>query len=149
MTVDLRITMDTGGTIASIEAMLAALPAVTEAATVAVALIAEREIKDQLRRSSHPKGTPTPSAPGTPPALITGNLFRSISTVGPASIAGYVSMQVGPTMIYSRIQELGGTTGRGHRSKLPARPYVQPSVELTIPQAESVYLSAWGGLLGA
>lgn len=146
---DLRITMNVTDATAAIEAMLAALPAVTEQATVAVALIAEREIKDQLRQSSHPKGTPTPSRPGTPPSLITGSLFRSIQTVGPASVAGYVSMQVGPTMIYSRIQELGGLAGRGHRSKLPARPYVQPGIDATVPQAADVYLTAWGGLLGA
>lgn len=146
---DLRVTINVADAVAAIEGMLAALPAVTERATITVALIAEREIKDQLRQSSHPKRTPTPSAPGQPPSLITGNLMRSISTVGPTGAAGYVSMQVGPTMIYSRIQELGGLAGRGHRSKLPARPYVQPGVEATIPQAEAVYLNAWGGLLGA
>jgi phage gpG-like protein len=140
--------MSTGAAIDAIESMLAALPAVTETATIQVALIAQREIQNQLRLTSHPKRTPTPSQPGNPPALVAGNLFRSITTVGPATVAGYVSMQVGPTMIYSRIQELGGMAGRGHLSKLPARPYVRPGVDLTIPQAEVVYLSAWGGLLG-
>jgi phage gpG-like protein len=30
-------------------------------------------------------------------------------------------------LVYSRIQELGGWAGRGHRSHLPPRPYLKPA----------------------
>lgn len=144
---DFRITLPVEGIKARLLAMAVTLPAATAAATIAVAHIGEREIKDQLRKSSHPKRTPTPSRPGQPPALITGNLFRSVKVAGPNALPGYVSAQVGPTMIYSRIQELGGQTGRNHAARLPSRPYVRPGVKATVPQAEAVYANAWRGVV--
>lgn len=145
---EFRVALSTEGLRARLAEMLVAVPVATSAATVAVAHIAEREIKNQLRMTSHPKRTPTPSAPGSPPSLVTGNLFRSPKVVGPTKLPGSVSAQVGPTMIYSRIQELGGDTGRGHAVHLPPRPYVRPGIDAAVPQAEVVYLNAWRGAVG-
>lgn len=48
-----------------------------------------------------------------------GNLFRSIvHEPSPDSVA------VGSNLIYARIHQLGGKTGRGHAVTLPARPYL-------------------------
>ncbi|MFJ8798538.1 hypothetical protein [Streptomyces sp. NPDC102487] len=100
----------------------------TRVATAHAAHLAEAAIKQLLTTSSHPKGTPTPSAPGEPPSLVSGTLRRSIKVVGPVP-AGYGRWlaEVGPTAVYGRIQELGGTAGHG--SELPARPYVMPAYE--------------------
>lgn len=144
---EFRVLMPVDQIQARLRAMIAAVPAVTIAATVKVAHIGEREIKNQLRKTSHPKRTPTPSRPGQPPSLISGNLFRSVKVVGPTMVPGFVSAQVGPTMIYSRIQELGGNAGRHHAAHLPARPYVKPGVHIAIPQAEAVYINAWRGVV--
>ncbi|WP_327088533.1 hypothetical protein OIE66_40495 [Nonomuraea sp. NBC_01738] len=98
------------------------------AAADAMALGAEREIKRTLRTSSHPRGTPTPSAPGEPPSLVSGALRRSVKAGRPHQTgAARWEAKTAPTIIYSRIQELGGRTGRGHRTVLPARPYVGPT----------------------
>jgi HK97 gp10 family phage protein len=87
----------------------------------------ERRAKEKLALRTHQAGTPTPSGPGQPPALITGNLRRSISVTGPQKIGPDTwKGEVGPTAIYGRIQELGGQTPRG---TLPARPYMQPAYD--------------------
>lgn len=36
---------------------------------------------------------------------------------------------VGSNVIYARIHELGGRAGRGHRTIIPARPYLKPAME--------------------
>ena len=54
----------------------------------------------------------------------------------------------GPTAIYSRVQDQGGRTGRGHHTELPARPYVEPSVERARFEIESVFERAWGSVIG-
>jgi len=77
---------------------------------------------------------------------VTGNLANSIQTVLESSSADRAVVSVGPTAIYGRIQELGGTVkpltakklhwvneNGEHRSAyevtLPARPYMQPAAE--------------------
>lgn len=96
--------------------------------------IVHREIAEQLRLTSHPPGTPTPSRPGDPPSLVTGNLVRSIDEYGPYyDNANRVTGLVGPTAVQARIQELGGDTGRNHATHLPPRPYVRPAVAIARP----------------
>jgi len=109
-------------------ALEADLQKATRVATAHAAHLAETAIKQMLTTSSHQKGTPTPSQPGEPPSLITGTLRRSIKVRGPVP-AGYGRWlaEVGPTAVYGRVQELGGTAGRG--AELPPRPYVQPAYE--------------------
>lgn len=95
--------------------------------------------------SAHSAGTTTPSAPGTPPAVVTGTLRRSVRT-GPVTRVGFgsYSVKVGPTVVYARIQELGGVItpktaahlrfrlgGREVYAKsvtLPPRPYFRPAL---------------------
>lgn len=96
--------------------------------------IVHGQIAEQLRLTSHPPGTPTPSVPPMPPSMITGNLIRSIDEYGPYyENANRVAGLVGPTAVQARIQELGGDTGRNHATHLPPRPYVAPAVALARP----------------
>jgi phage gpG-like protein len=97
-------------------------------AAEAMASIGERGIKIELSRSSHPPGTKTPAAPGSPPSLVTGRLRQSVRrTKLYHSGSGQWTAHVAPTTIYARIQELGGRAGPHHRSRLPPRPYVSPA----------------------
>ncbi|MGL5911164.1 MAG: hypothetical protein ACRCZP_14270 [Phycicoccus sp.] len=88
----------------------------------------EARAKQLLSLTSHQAGTPTPSQPGQPPSLISGALRRSIAVLPPTQTGeNEWSITVGPTIVYGRIQELGGQAGRGRRSNLPARPYMAPA----------------------
>lgn len=106
--------------------------------------IIQTAIQDQLTTSTHPVGTPTPSAPGEPPSLVTGHLRGSVEQYGPFydspnSASGYV----GPTAVQARIQELGGIIPNAFGNllfvELPARPYVRPAVDEAKPRvAEAI-----------
>jgi phage gpG-like protein len=132
---------------AALEAVVAKQNAATRAATAKLLHMIEAAAKEQLTTSSHRKGEPTPSAPGEPPSLVTGNLRRSIKVDGPepAGITGWRG-QTGPTAEYGRIQELGGITG-AHNSVLPARPYMEPAWEQVRPLIGPTYRAAWLGAL--
>ena len=127
-----------------VEALLAGLNALGARSELAAmagakagAAVAEKAIKQQLSIYSHRKGTPTPSPHGSPPAVVSGALRRSVGT---EARAGY--MRVGPSVVYGRIQELGGTTGRGHRTTLPPRPYVQPAYNTSYGEMQTAVLAA-------
>lgn len=97
---------------------------------------------DQLMQKEHAKGTPTPSAPGEPPAMISGGLKASVRIDPPRVLGpGLVEGRVGPTKPYSRIQELGGTAGHG--AQLPARPYLKPALALSLVQLQLEFIAAW------
>jgi phage gpG-like protein len=88
----------------------------------------------------------TPSMPGTPPHLQSGDLRRSvkqgrIEQIGRTRFQG----EVGPTIEYGRIQELGGEAGRG--SILPSRPYMQPAFEAMLPEIAAVFREEWAWAL--
>lgn len=125
---------------AALEAKNKQMSAAARSVTAKAAHMIERRAKEKLTTSSHEPGTPTPSAPGEPPSLVTGNLRRSIKVTGPEEIGpARWRSEVGPTAIYGRIQELGGDTGRG---TLPPRPYMQPSVNDVMPQILALYKAA-------
>ncbi|MFE5037160.1 hypothetical protein [Streptomyces sp. NPDC056683] len=131
---------------AALAGLLGTFDAATRKATAEASHLLEREIKETLSTSSHPKGTPTPSAPGEPPSLITGTLRRSITVKGPTPLGrARWEAQIGPTAVYGRIQELGGVTGRGGATELPPRPYVRPSYEKLAGSGAiaALYYSAW------
>lgn len=111
----------------ALKASVAAADAGSRMAVVSAAAAVETAAKKKLTTSSHRKGTPTPSRPGQPPSLVTGQLRRSVRTSPPSKV-GITAWQttVGPTAVYARIQELGGDT---RWSTLPARPYFAPSVD--------------------
>jgi phage gpG-like protein len=106
----------------------------------------EAQIKMELSRTSHPPGTPTPSPPGSPPSLVTGTLRRSIQVEGPEQTGpASWSVKVGTGLVYSRIQEYGGTAGRG--AQLPARPYMAPGFATALPGMQAFIERAWADAL--
>lgn len=113
----------------------------TAAATAKALHLIERRAKQKLGQKSHRRGTPTPSGPGEPPALITGNLRRAITVTGPEALTFNTWRgQVGPTAVYGRVQELGGPTGR---NVLPPRPYLEPSYEELKDEIRALFRAAW------
>lgn len=96
----------------------------------------------------HATGTKTPSAPGTPPASISGDLSRSVETEGPSLVGGYsYVVKIGPTAPYGRVQELGGMVGRG--VMLPSRPYVEPATGIVADLVLGVLTEMWAAAVKA
>jgi ribosomal protein S21 len=93
--------------------------AATRRAEVKAAHTVERETKKTLNRYAHPAGTKTPSPPGQPPAKVTGTLGRSMQVGVLREVRpGVLTIDVGPTAVQARIQELGwrfASTGRSSR----------------------------------
>lgn len=96
---------------------------------------------------AHPRGMPTGSAPGTAPDVVTGTLRRSIMSSATETVDGGAVGRVYPTAIYARIQELGGQTGRGGATTLPARPYLQPAYEASKPRISQIAAEEWARIL--
>jgi phage gpG-like protein len=141
---EMRIDMPNwAGIAAQITGRAAGLDAATRAGLELVGELAEHAMVEQLTLRSHPPGTPTPSAPGQPPALITGTLAGSVVTRGPIGAAGRYEMVVGATAEYARIHELGGRTGAGHRTVLPPRPYVHPALIAAQRDMLAVMIRTW------
>jgi len=131
---------------AALKAMTAAADAATRAAVAQGGHLIESETKKNLSIGSHGRGEPTTSAPGTPPDLVTGGLRRSVKVDGPTNTGPYTwTSSTGPTAVYGRIQEMGGVTGRGGATVLPARPYLGPALQglITSGQLGRVYTDAW------
>jgi len=116
------------------------MQAATRQATAQVLHLIERATKQRLSQSSHEPGTPTPSQPGDPPSLVTGNLRRSITVTGPDAVTPSTWRgKVGPTAIYGRRQELGDPGG----TPLPARPFLLPSFISIQAQIQGIFRRAW------
>src|SRR5260370_28182635 len=93
---------------------------------------AANAVKDETARLAsifiHPRHTKTPSPPGAPVGRISGDLVHSL-LVTPR---GGMITDVGPTIRYGRIQELGGYSGGWWPGRLPARPYLLPGTAMKI-----------------
>lgn len=123
--------------IAALQVMLAGGIASASPAALAMGEVVEREVRAQLGKSSHAPGTPTPSPPGSPPAMISGRLRDSV--IAKEVDIGHV--QVGATTVYARIQQLGGLSGRGHATYTPPRPYLEPALEASITEARDAAIT--------
>ena len=141
--------------IAAVDMKTDQMRAATMKATAKALHLIEKRAKENLGLLTHRLGTPTPSGPGEPPALITGNLRRSITVAGPVTLTPNTwSGQVGPTAVYGRIQELGGEVSSQHTSMvmagvagsgitLPARPYLRPAFEASEVEIRAIFQAAW------
>lgn len=109
------------GALSRLREMLVAGMDSADGAALAMGEVTERAVRAQLSKSSHPPGTPTPAAPGGPPAMVTGRLRDSVVT----RLTGNGTAVVGGTAPYSRIHQFGGYSGRGLNTKLPPRPYLE------------------------
>lgn len=83
-------------------------------------------LKEQIQENLSTSHYPPVSEPGTPPAYRTGYLHDSVYTMYTPTETGAYG-EVWPSTVYARIHELSGWAGRGHRSFLPKRPYVEPA----------------------
>lgn len=80
-----------------------------------------RDARGRFRRAGHQA-----SAPGEPPATLTGHLRQSITheiRVSKNTVEG----EVGTNDPKARILEYGGVTGAGHRTRILPRPYMEPT----------------------
>jgi HK97 gp10 family phage protein len=101
--------------------------AIDDAVKKAVNLVGAEAVREMTGKEGlskygrHQKGTPTPSPPGEPPAQVSTNLRRSVKKF-PVTRKGHgeYSVEVMPTAVYARAQELGN-------GRLPARPFVEPA----------------------
>lgn len=139
----------------ALESRVARTRAATDKAVDAGLNLIQVGAQQNLAYFSHPPGTPTPSAPGEPPALVSGALRRSIRVRRTKRGPGQYEGRVGPTIIYARIQELGGQLGRNPRHGmwrspgfLPPRPYFQPAVFNARPKIARLFRDAWAKTLG-
>lgn len=84
---------------------------------------------------------------GDPLHVRTGRLSESVRETyfSPGAVA---MAHVAPTIVYSRIQELGGISGKDYHSHLPPRPYVAPTVEASMDEfrqaAVDSFTDMWG-----
>ena len=132
---------------AALDALWERAHAATRTATADGMALVQRQTRTNLSRYSHARGTPTPSPPGEPPARISGHLRGSLSPIGPLPGGGGFTGEMGPTAVYSRIQELGGQAGRGHSVTLPPRPYLAPAVRASRDRLRRLYIDAWSRAL--
>lgn len=129
-----------GAWMSAVDGMAVKVFTTAEASTAEAARLVQQTAKDNLALTSHERGTPTPSVPGSPPSMISGDLRDSVKVVGPESISGFRwRAQVGPTMPYGRIQELGGHAGHAN---LPARPYMAPSLDQSLDEIREIFVQA-------
>lgn len=94
----------------------------------------------------HPPGTPTGSVPPSPPWRISGAYSRSVRRDMTRKVGRYRwAGRVGPSreVPYVRIHELGGVTGRGHRTHLPARPSLKPAWQIVKPTVHRTFATQW------
>jgi phage gpG-like protein len=140
MPVKVTVVPQVGQTVAALRNLSAQMNRAAELGSRNAALVIERAIKQKLsEQGRHPRGTPTPSAPGQPPAIITGALRASVRADKPKALGfGRYEVLVGPTLVYARVQELGGG-----KSNLPARPYVRPAFESAVDSAYKAYTEAF------
>jgi hypothetical protein len=120
----------------------AALAATVERVNAAAVRIVRRgetvleEVTKSAFSQQHRRGTQTPSAPGSPPAVVTGALRRSVVSDAVRFVGTAATGQVYPSVVYGRIQELGG---RG----LPPRPFLAPSIAATEPRYAVIASEEW------
>lgn len=122
--------------VARIEAQASAATrsAVVEGAHVAQAAMQRRAGEG----GRHARGTPTPATRGSGPAVISGNLRRSIVVAGPVpSGLGWVA-RIGPTMVYSRRIEIEYDY-----------PYARPGFRDTLPLLPAIFRRHWTAALHA
>jgi hypothetical protein len=115
------------------------------------ATIVERSVKEMLKESGQTPfrwgasgksaGSrvwvgPSPAAPGQPPGILNSALRASVKVFSPKVVGlNNYSIDVGPTVVYARRQELGG-------GGLPARPYLVPGAQRVSGQVRDEYVSS-------
>jgi phage gpG-like protein len=61
--------------------------------------------------------------------VVTGRLRSSITASPTIKSGDTYTAKIGTNVVYARIHEYGGQTGRKHATTIPARPYMRPAIE--------------------
>lgn len=150
--VEIRVRVRKTKAINSLDRIIRAIEELTPDALEEVRDQTRRDIVRLLRLKWHPKNTPTPSLPGEPPARISSELLRSMRPF-PVERTGEFAWQtsIKSFNVYSRIQELGGVSGRGHQAHLPPRPYIKRAVNdlHDVGYYKGVFITYWSEALRA
>lgn len=97
-----------------------------------VALAVEGKIKQSVSRGN--AGGQNPSAPGTPPKVVTGtlrsNIGHEVVNVAGREIVAAIGVRKSPASEYARRLELGfaGTDSAGRRYSQAPRPFLRPGL---------------------
>jgi phage gpG-like protein len=130
-----RIKVDVSGAVSALRRMKEQLPDANNRAVDEMAKHGIRLIQTKL-------------ASGSPLRVRSGDLLGSVEQTL-TEPGGLVSRaRIAPTVVYSRIQELGGVSGKGHKSKLPPRPYVAPSIEAGMDEFRDDAINAMRAVFG-
>lgn len=128
----ITVRVNAGRTISAIDQLIKKLPDANHQGVDDMAKIGIRAIQTKLES-------------GSPLRVRSGALAGSVEQTLD-EFAGAVSRaHVAPTIVYARIQELGGISGKGHRSKLPPRPYVAPAEEENMDRFRDAAIDAVRG----
>ncbi|MFE5369255.1 phage virion morphogenesis protein [Streptomyces mirabilis] len=149
---EIRVKVHRQRTLNALDRIIRAIDELTPSAVEECRDQTRRDIIRLLRLKWHPRNTPTPSLPGEPPARISGDLLRSIKAFPVERTEPYTwKASIKSFNEYSRIQELGGVSGRGHRTHLPPRPYLKRAVNdlHDVGFYEGVFLTYWSEALRA
>lgn len=150
--VEIRIRVHKTKALNSLDRIIRAIEELTPDAVEEVRDQTRRDVVRLLRLKWHPRNTPTPSMPGEPPARISGDLLRSIKAFPVERTGAYTwHASIKSFNDYSRIQELGGVSGRGHRAHLPPRPYLKRAVNdlRDVGYYEGVFITYWSEAMRA
>jgi len=111
------------------------------------AFLCETEARRLLTQRAHPRGTPTPSVAPQPPAEISGALRGSVKADREPTTKGLGqwSIRITSGLVYSAVQEHGGTVGRG--SRLPPRPYLSVALRNRSAAMIELMIRAWAQAL--
>lgn len=118
----------------------------THAATKSGVQDAGTQLKGEIQAVLRQREYPPASPPGTPPAVRSGDLADSVQQRTVELDGGYQE-RVYPSTVYARIHELSGWAGKGHKSFLPKRPYVQPTLDRFADDLRPIMIEAWRGAL--
>lgn len=100
-----------------------------------VALAMQTEVRRNLMLVQNNSNGAHIGSSGDFPNRRTGTLARSIEIKPSVSGLGKYKFEVGPTVVYSRILELGFENGNRY-------PYMEPSVEKLRPRIDTIFLNA-------
>lgn len=108
----------------------------------------ETVVKERLTEKSHARGTRTPSAPGEPPAMESGDLAGSV-TVDPATTPVVATAKCGPRLPPRDWVQEWGIPGGIHvrRAKFMRYEYDGPRFSKWVPARERSYMRSTAELL--
>ena len=168
--------VDGSSLVRSLERIRGITPAATELGMADAGQSVSGQTKRNLSLSAHAPGTRTPAPPGGPPSLISGDLRRSVRASDVTRTGYRFHVRVGATMIYARIQQMGGDIYPHHMARswggefnfagrpgmlswmsggkriyarhahLPARPYL-PGAEMSATLARDALVRRWSEAL--